>query len=376
MKLKKGVYENLISHRVAEDIQQTEEAGLVCKTEQIDSAESAKLLADFVADAVRRKLEDNDVSVEDKIELTNKILSSADVNAAEILKTEPKLLSAVISAQQDVEMKVTKKELVRPMSGFRVSNLFTGGQSGLSLGTEIIRDIASADQICIIVSFLRMSGIRMMLDQLKDFCSIDGHSLKIITTTYCGITEPKAVEQLSQLPNTEIRISYNADIERLHAKSYIFVRNSGFSTAYIGSSNLSHSAQTDGLEWNIRVTNVENPHIIKSALATFEMYWNSENFEDFRIGGIEKFRSKLSEQQKRSDGQTVEIYSRYQLLPHQKMILDKLQVEREENHIFRNLVVAATGTGKTVVRLLTTSVSAWPIHSMTDCCLSYTGKRF
>lgn len=349
MKLKKGVYENLISHRVAEDIQQTEEAGLVCKTEQIDSAESAKLLADFVADAVRRKLEDSDVPVEDKIELTNKILSSADVNAAEILKKESKLLSAVISAQQDVEMKVTKKELVRPMSGFRVSNLFTGGQSGLSLGSEIMRDIASADQICIIVSFLRMSGIRMMLDQLKDFCNVDGHSLKIITTTYCGITEPKAVEQLSQLPNTEIRISYNADIERLHAKSYIFVRNSGFSTAYIGSSNLSHSAQTDGLEWNIRVTNVENPHIIKSALATFEMYWNSENFEDFRIGGIEKFRSKLSEQQKRSDGQTVEIYSRYQLLPHQKMILDKLQVEREENHIFRNLVVAATGTGKTVV---------------------------
>ena len=116
--------------------------------------------------------------------------------------------------------------------------------------------------------------------------------MRVITTTYCGVTEAKAVERLSLLPNTEIRISYNTKIERLHAKSYIFERNSGFSTAYIGSSNLSKSAQTDGLEWNIRVTNVENPHIIKTALATFNLYWNSKNFEDFKDGGIAKLYHK------------------------------------------------------------------------------------
>ena len=74
--------------------------------------------------------------------------------------------------------------------------------------------------------------------------------MRIITTTYCGATQAKAIEQLAALPNTEIRISYNTDIERLHAKSYIFVRNSGMNTAYIGSSNLSKSAQTEGLEYN------------------------------------------------------------------------------------------------------------------------------
>ena len=152
------------------------------------------------------------------------------------------------------------------------------------------------------------------------------------------------------MPNTEIRISYNTEIERLHAKAYIFVRNSGLSTAYIGSSNLSKSAQTDGLEWNLRVTNVENPHIIKSALATFDMYWNSENFEDFGIGGIEKFNRELKRQRDAKDPQKqFEMFNRYQVLPHQKQILDRLQVEREENDIWRNLVVAATGTGKTVV---------------------------
>lgn len=348
MKLTEGIYENLINGQLANDIKQTEKDGLICKTEDLDSAESSKILADFLADAICKKLEDSNTGVEDKINFVNDILDSTDLDEKEKLIEAPKLLAAVINQQKDAELKATKKGIVKPLSGFRVSNLFTGGHGGVSLGEEIVRDIASADRICIIVSFLRLSGIRMILDELRKFCNVDGHSLRIITTTYCGITEAKAVEQLSELPNTEIRISYNAQIERLHAKSYIFERNSGFSTAYIGSSNLSRSAQTDGLEWNIRVTNVENPHIIKSALATFEMYWNSDNFEDFSIGGIEKFNRELAIQKNPNHLRT-DIFQRYQLLPHQKMILDKLQVEREENHLYRNLVVAATGTGKTVI---------------------------
>lgn len=349
MKLREGVYENLINGKLADDMRQTEEEGLVCKTEPVDSAESAKILADFLADAIRKKLEDKDIDTQDKINLVNDILDSTDIDENEKLIDAPKLLSAVINQQKEEEMKATKKEIIKPLTGFRVSNLFTGGQGCVSLGEEINRDIASADHICIIVSFLRLSGIRMILDELRRFCCVEGHTLRIITTTYCGITEAKAVEQLSELPNTEIRISYNAQIERLHAKSYIFERNSGFSTAYIGSSNLSRSAQTDGLEWNIRVTNVENPHIIKSALATFEMYWNSENFEDFRVGGIEKFNQELAIQKNPYGKVNTDIFQRYQLLPHQKMILDKLQVEREGNGLYRNLVVAATGTGKTVI---------------------------
>ena len=119
-------------------------------------------------------------------------------------------------------------------------------------------------------------------------------------------------------------------------------------TAYIGSSNLSKSAQTEGLEWNMRVTSVENPHIIKTALATFEMYWNSPNFEDFRIGGIEKFKKEIH--RNTSHPETTEfVYQRYTLLPHQKLILDKLRVEREDRGNYKNLIVAATGTGKTVI---------------------------
>ena len=66
MKLKEGVYENLISDRLLDDMRQSEAAGYVCHTESIDTAESAKMLADFVSDAIHRKLEDADVPVEDK----------------------------------------------------------------------------------------------------------------------------------------------------------------------------------------------------------------------------------------------------------------------------------------------------------------------
>ena len=119
-------------------------------------------------------------------------------------------------------------------------------------------------------------------------------------------------------------------------------------TAYIGSSNLSKSAQTEGLEWNMRTTSIENPHIIKTALATFDMYWNSPNFEDFSIGGIEKFNKEIQRNTFHS-GNSETTLQHYTLLPHQKQILDKLHVERENKGNFKNLIVAATGTGKTVI---------------------------
>lgn len=83
---------------------------------------------------------------------------------------------------------------------------------------------------------------------------------------------------LCNLGNVEIRASFNTKQERLHAKSYIFTRKSNFDTAYIGSSNLSRSALTRGLEWNMRVTTIENPHIINKTKATFDSYWNSDDF--------------------------------------------------------------------------------------------------
>lgn len=345
--LKKGIYEHIINQETEKQINDSEQSGLVCLKQPIDDAESPQILANYLAKAIRQKLEDTEEQ-QDRVNLVNRIMIDAGLMDEKQITAPSNLLAEVMSQEQSIMQAESNSKTVRPISGFRVSNLFTGGSSAISLGEEIRREIASADELCFIVSFLKVSGVRMLLDDLKKFCIRKGTRLRIITTTYCGATQAKAIEQLAALPNTEIRISYNTDIERLHAKSYIFIRNSGMHTAYIGSSNLSKSAQTEGLEWNMRVTSFENPHIIKTALATFEMYWNSPNFEDFRIGGIDKFNKEICRNIFRSEG-TEHVYQRYTLLPHQKQILDKLRVEREDRGNYKNLIVAATGTGKTVI---------------------------
>lgn len=345
--LKQGIYEHIINQETNRKMQEAEQSGLVCVQQPIDAAESPQILANYLANAIRQKLEDTEEQ-QDRVNLINRIMIDVGLLDDKQIVKPADLLAEVITQQQSALQNQSNTHTIRPISGFRVSNLFTGGSSTLSLGEEIRREIASADEICFIVSFLKVSGVRILLDDLKKFCSREGTRLRIITTTYCGATQAKAIEQLAALPNTEIRISYNTDIERLHAKSYIFVRNSGMNTAYIGSSNLSKSAQTEGLEWNMRVTSVENPHIIKTALATFEMYWNSPNFEDFRIGGIEKFNKEIHRNIFHTEAVDF-VYQRYTLLPHQKQILDKLRVEREDRGNFKNLIVAATGTGKTVI---------------------------
>lgn len=347
MKLQEGSYENLITEELQNDMAQAVTDGLVCKQDDIDSAESPSMLAEHVHKIISNRLSDENLSAEERVDFVNRLIDFLGEEKEEKIIDEKQMLSAVVSKQEEARLKATNQDLVRPLTGFRISNLFTGGQSKVPMNAEIERDIDSADNIYLIVSFLKLSGLNLIYDKLKKFCDNPNHKLRVITTTYCGVTEVKAVERLSQLPNTEIRISYNTQIERLHAKSYIFERNSGFSTAYIGSSNLSKSAQTDGLEWNIRVTNVENPHIIKTALATFNLYWNSHNFENFKEGGVEKLYNELRKE-KQPTGLSISSLVKYTILPHQKQILDKLIAVRE-NGIKRNLVVAATGTGKTVI---------------------------
>ena len=347
MKLQEGSYENIITNELRQDMLQAESDGLVCKQENIDDAESPFMLAEHVNKIVLNRLSDENLSAEERMDFVNRLIDFLDEDKEEKVVDDKQMLSAVVRKSEEARLKATKQDIVRPLTGFRKSSLFTGGQSKVPLNTEIERDIESADRISLIVSFLKLSGVNLIYDQLKRFCEHPNHRLRVITTTYCGVTEAKAVERLATLPNTEIRISYNTQIERLHAKSYIFERNSGFSTAYIGSSNLSKSAQTDGLEWNIRVTNVENPHIIKTALASFDLYWNSHNFEDFNDGGVDKLYRELEKQQN-PHSVNRDALIKFSILPHQKQILDRLSVVREEG-VKRNLVVAATGTGKTVI---------------------------
>lgn len=238
---------------------------------------------------------------------------------------------------------------VFPTTGLSVSELFTGSRAGISLDSELRKEMLSADQIWWLVSFVKFEGVRLF-EQVFQTLEQQGTEVRIICTVYMGATDLKAIDFLSKFKNVRLRISYNTRHERLHAKSYLFRRNSGFHTAYIGSSNLSRSALTHGLEWNLKVTSREIPHIIEKCAHTFETYWQDHDFVDYdhRTHREELARAlKLGRKATSTDiGQ--ETFFDISPYPFQQEILDRLSDQRARGEM-RNLVVSATGTGKTMI---------------------------
>ena len=231
----------------------------------------------------------------------------------------------------------------RPHTPLRDTVLMTNSRGQPSLVNEISAEIESADRVDIIVAFVRWSGIRQIRDRLHRHVQ-EGKPLRVITTTYTGTTELRALEELEKI-GAQIKVSYDTGSTRLHAKAWLFHRKSGFSTVYIGSSNLTHTAQATGLEWNVRASQRLNADVVDAFERTFETYWQDPHFEEFDV--------KRFSQSTEGSPQGASILTPFRIEPYpfQRQMLERLELERERG--FRsNLIVAATGTGKTVVAAL------------------------
>ena len=136
-------------------------------------------------------------------------------------------------------------------------------------------------------------------------------------------------------------LQHKTKTTRLHAKAYIFYRETGFTTAYVGSSNLSNAALTSGLEWNTKVTRRDLPETIDKIAATFEYYWNDREFEYYAEDQKERLARALKAE-KYFDTNNADVYT-MDINPYsyQQEILDKLEAERTVRGYTRNLVVAA-----------------------------------
>jgi HKD family nuclease len=355
--IQQGLYEQLVSKLISSKLNDLDRNAFYIKETAIDKSEAAGILSQYLCNVIRIALNliSGDESVEKQIELSNKIISllrnelSNEMFDDDLIATEAKILSAIFS-KIDARFSDFKKHLreITPYTRLSQSELFTGNNAGISLESEIKKEILSSDKIYFLVSFIKWTGIRIFENELLEFTQRGGR-LRVITTSYMGATDLKAVEFLSDLKNTEIKISYNSNNERLHAKAYLFCRNTGFHTGYIGSSNISRSALTSGLEWNLKVTTKEVGHIIDKFQKTFDTYWQDEEFEPFnKTHHSEKLRVALK-RERTTEKNDPSFYFNIKPYHYQEEILEKLEAERIVHNRYRNLIVAATGTGKTVI---------------------------
>ena len=352
--LKNGIYEQVVNNKIKTELLKADDKFI--EQTDIDEEEASKILSQYISSVIENKLDnikERNGKIKKQIELTNKIIETLSSNSADefnelAVDEGAQQLLAVLEKKNNILAFRNSGKTTRPETSLAQSSLFTGAKHEPSLFSEFKKEILSCDRIDMLVSFIKWSGLRLIIEELREFTQ-NGGELRVITTSYMGATDIKAIEELRVLPNTKIKVSYDTKTTRLHAKTYVFYRGTGFTTAYVGSSNLSNAAISNGLEWNVKVTEKDLPETIKKISATFENYWNSEEFKLYSSEQRIDLENALNSEKSRgaTDNQ---LYS-FDIKPYnyQQEILDKLNAERVVRGFNRNLLVAATGTGKTVI---------------------------
>jgi superfamily II DNA or RNA helicase/HKD family nuclease len=273
-------------------------------------------------------------------DLIARLTEIVDADPSASLVEPGEVLHAILERRPDG----TPQPILEPLIPLLDTTLLTNAPGEPVLLNQLDAEIDSADAIDVVMAFIRRSGINPLLASLRRHCE-RGRSLRVLTTTYTGSTERAALDELVRL-GADVRISYDLSATRLHAKAWTFYRHSGFSTAYVGSSNLTHSAQHTGLEWNIRASSARNPDIVAKFEAVFESYWQNADFVPYDPAQFDA----ESERAGRTDVGPLVVLSPIELRlePFQERLLEQISVSRERGH-HRNLLVAATGTGKTVM---------------------------
>ncbi|MFW3171378.1 DUF3427 domain-containing protein [Geodermatophilus sp. CPCC 206100] len=352
-----GLYEHLITDRLSKDLASA--APDLVQQGTLDPADAHESLTRHIAQLASRALRaaaGSDASaISRQVELANRILAAigdlapdaADMDDA---IADPARTLLAIAPPSGVPGPASFPE--RPAVPLSTSALLVNGRGQPRIGYEVTRELASADRVDLLCAFIKWHGLRVLEDALSDLRA-RGVRLRVITTTYMGATDQRALDRLVEL-GAEVKISYETRTTRLHAKAWLFHRDTGMSTAYVGSSNLSRTALIDGLEWNVRLSNVEQSHLLTTFAETFDSYWADPSFETYqpeRDG--DRLRQAIAAERGGPTDFPIQIAT-LDVRPfgYQQEILDELQAEREVHDRWRNLVVMATGTGKTVVSAL------------------------
>ncbi len=344
-----GLHEALVTEALRARIDRAREDGWFIDLEPAGNADLASILARHVHDRTELRLTevpDGAGRRQSQVKLANRLLEVLEdysTASPELIDPDGRLL---LDVSRPAALEPTRR--MRPGIPLRQSRLLTNGRGDLQIGGQVGLEIQSADRIDLLCAFVRFAGVRMIRKELQEFL-LRGGRMRVIASVYTGSTEKRALDELVGL-GAKVKVSYETAQTRLHAKSWLFERESGFHTTYVGSSNLTHSALLDGLEWNVRATAVDNPAIVARVAATFEQYWNEPEFESYdpRVDG-ERLQAALdAEGHAGIQPAPYRLRLHFEPKPFQVEMLEAIAAERQRGH-FRNLVVAPTGTGKTFV---------------------------
>ncbi|MFC8848678.1 MULTISPECIES: DUF3427 domain-containing protein [unclassified Micromonospora] len=349
-----GIYEHLITGQLAAHLHHLDPAHV--QHHPLDPADAHHPLTRHLAALISRALQSvpsGDDKLHRQVDLTNHIaeaiaaLSPAATDHHDQVADARNLLHAIAAPPTPPAQPTFP---ARPTTPLSTGALLVNGRHQPRIGHEVTHEMASAERVDLLCAFIKWHGLRIVEPAIRELTARGG-ALRVITTTYLGATDQRALDRLAEL-GADIKVSYETRTTRLHAKAWLFRRNNDMTTAYVGSSNLSRTALVDGVEWNVRISNVEQPHVIDTFTATFEDYWNDPAFEAYEPGrDSERLRQALSGERP-ADAPTPIANLDVRPYPYQAEILADLDAERQVHGRHRNLVVMATGTGKTIVAAL------------------------
>ena len=348
---KAGLYDQLVTKQLRQSLDRQASAGLRNLVATLEENDCPDYLARHLIREIKSAL--RGVPAEDRkrrqIELANTLLDFVKSQGDDLIESDPvdptgEILRAIYRGAAAPEP---------PSTPLSVTSLLMNALDEPRLGFELEREMATADHVFMVVSFIQWRGWQRLKAAFHELVSREV-PIRLLTTTYIGATDFRAVQELSRLPNVEIKISLDGRRRRLHAKAWLFQRDNGFSSVYVGSANLSGPALEDGIEWTVKLSEVEAPHIVERFRGAFDSLWCDEEFEQFKPDDEEFCRRvKLSlEYARQGPGRTDSgppVFFDLRPHPYQQATLDQLETERIDRGHFRNLVVAPTGTGKTLI---------------------------
>jgi superfamily II DNA or RNA helicase/HKD family nuclease len=342
MDLNDGLYDSVITEDVFAQLAGVEHNKVEVAPEELDEY-LAKHLEVHVNNALGQLTEPGE-----KIKFINKLIESFSADSSPVATEE--ILKSVLTRLDSDRSQISSPPEI-PLSQL---SLLTNAKGDPTIGSELPKELMSADSVDILMAFVRQTGLNILFEALKKLKN-RGVPVRLITSVYIGATEKKALDQLVQELGVEVKVDYLARANRLHAKAWMINRKTGYSTAFVGSSNISDPALISGLEWNVRLSEVRSAVVLDKMAATFESYWNSPDFESYDPDvDAEKLEEALVRARGTSDVTKSLTIGNLDVrpLPHQAQMLSELESEREYHGIHRNLVVAATGSGKTVLAAL------------------------